>query len=299
MTETDQKRQTVKGLLLATRPKTLAAGICPVVLAGALAWDAGVFHGGAWLACLLGAMAVQIGTNYANDYFDFVKGTDRADRIGPKRATQSGMVSPRTMCWAFVLTYAIAGLCAGYLTTRGGWIIMVLYALSVACGILYTAGPLPLGYIGLGDLFAFLFFGPIAAGATFYVQDQGVSVIPILAGCAPGFFSIAMIDVNNMRDIETDRQSRKKTMAVIFGRGFARFEYVLALFGAGIIPVWLWLQTGRNPISLASLIFVVPAIYVVRIVLTRTDGPSLNRALALTGALLLIHSILFSIGVIL
>ncbi len=293
------KRQTIRGLLLATRPKTLPAGICPVLLGTALARDAGRLHLPSALACLVGAVFIQIGTNYANDYFDFVKGTDNADRLGPTRATQAGWVTPRQMLTAFIAAFAAAGVAAVYLSQRGGWGFLLLLGISIVCGILYTAGPLPLGYIGLGDVFAFTFFGPVAAAATYYVQTLTFDWNAVLAGCAPGFFAVAMIDVNNLRDIDTDRRAGKRTPAVLFGRGFARLEYLAAILGAAAMPVWLWLRTGENAGALGTLTFLVPAAIVIQIVFRCTDGETLNRALAMTGLLLLAHTLLFCLGVIL
>ncbi len=265
----------------------------------ALAAEAGKLHWPSALACLLGAILIQIGTNYANDYYDFKKGTDTADRIGPTRATQAGWVTPKQMLLAFVVTFALAGGCAAYLASRAGAVMLGLLAVSIVCGILYTAGPFPLGYNGLGDLFAFIFFGPVACAGTWYVQALELTPDAVIAGLAPGFFSVAMIDVNNTRDIDQDRKAGKRTLAVIFGRSFARFEYLFALLTAACIPPILWLRNTGSVWQLLSLLFLLPAIPAIRIVFTKDDGPSLNRALALTGVMLLIHSALFSLGLLL
>lgn len=290
---------TIKGLLLATRPKTLWAGVCPVMVGTALAQSLGKLHWPSAVVCLFAAVFMQIGTNYANDYYDCIKGTDTAERIGPMRATQAGLVKPRTMMIAFMLMYGLTAVCTAYLAYRSHWALWIVLAASVASGILYTAGPFPLGYNGLGDLFAFIFFGPVACAGTYFVQGLDLNVAAVIAGIAPGCFSVAMIDVNNTRDIEQDRKAGKRTLAVIFGRKFACFEYWIAFLGAVVVPVVLWRLGFGTKWQLASMVVLLPGIWATMQLVKHRDGPSLNRILAVTGVLLLLHSILFSIGLIL
>jgi len=283
--------------LLAARPKTLAAGAAPVLIGAALAWSDGVFHGPSVLAAVLGALLIQIGTNYANDYFDFVKGTDTEERVGPKRMTQAGLVTPAQMRLATAIVFALAFLPGAYLVYRGGWPILALGLVSILCGVLYTGGPYPLGYLGLGDIFVLVFFGPVAVGGTYYVQAQTLPMVPLIAGLAPGLFSAAILAVNNLRDADTDVKTGKRTLAVRFGKGFAKAEYALALLlGAAAVPVGLWLYTSAHAYALASCLVLLPAAPVLRAVLTTTDPAKLNDMLAATGKLLLLFSILFSIG---
>jgi len=282
--------------LLAARPKTLWAGIAPVIMGTAIAYDAGYFHALSALCALLGSLFIQVGTNYANDYFDFVKGTDTAERIGPTRATQAGLVSPGQMLCATVIVFALAVVTGLYLVYRGGWPILTIGAVSIACGVLYTGGPYPLGYAGLGDLFVLVFFGPVAVGGTYYVQAQHLTPIPLIAGLAAGLFSVALLTVNNLRDVEGDRKAGKRTLAVRFGVRFAQAEYVAALVVAAlVVPVYLSWVTQAHRLVLASCLTLVaagPSLWAV----FRVTGPALNAALASTGKLLLLFSLLFSIG---
>lgn len=283
--------------LLAARAKTLPAGLTPVVIATAMAWDAGVHH---WLSAFCaaaGALLIQIGTNYANDYFDFVKGTDTAARVGPVRATQAGLVTPGQMLAATVLVFALAFVPGAYLVYRGGWPILAIGLVSVACGVLYTGGPKPLGYLGLGDLFVLVFFGPMATGGTYYVQSLHLPVEAVIAGLAPGLFSTAILTVNNLRDADTDILTGKRTLAVRFGKPFARLEYAACIFiGAVVVPVALYIYTGAHAAALAAALVLPVSLPLIRVVFTAPPGPALNSILARTGQLLLLYTVLFSAG---
>lgn len=286
--------------LLAARPKTLPAGLTPVLIGAALAHAAGAFHLPAALCAASGALLIQIGTNFANDYFDFVKGTDTEARVGPMRATQAGLVTPRAMLAATVLVFGLAFLPGSYLIYRAGWPILAIGVISVMCGVLYTGGPFPLGYLGLGDLFVLVFFGPVAVGGTYYVQTLDLTPDVLVAGLMPGLFSTAILTVNNLRDADTDVRTGKKTLAVRFGKTFARWEYLLCMLAAGgVIPVYLCLRAGGHWPALAGCAALVAAIPLVRNVYTSADGAVLNNALAGTGKVLLLFSVLFSIGWIL
>lgn len=282
--------------VMAIRPKTLTAAVGPVAIGAAFAYSDRAFHLPAVLIALLGALLIQIGTNLANDYFDFVKGADTEERKGPVRVTQAGLVSPHTIRNAFVLVFALA-FCTGiYLVWRGGWPLVWIGLLSIASGILYTGGPYPLGYNGLGDIFVLIFFGPVAVGGTYYVQALTVTPQVLCAGLAPGLIATALLAINNLRDVESDSQVGKRTLAVRFGVPFVRFEYFFSVLGAGLVPIALQAWTGTRPwawISIAALLLAVPT---ARTVFSTQDGPSLNKALGDTGKLLLIHSVLFAIG---
>ncbi len=297
---------TLRIWLLAARPKTLGAAVAPVIIGTAIAYaDLLDIHWPSLICALLGAMLIQIGTNFANDYFDFVKGSDTTARIGPTRATQAGLVSPKTMRTAFILTFALALLPGAYIIWRGGWPFVIIGIVSIICGILYTGGPFPLGYLGLGDLFVLIFFGPVAVCGTFYLH--GLEFTPVvamtsavdlvLAGIAPGLISVALLTVNNLRDIEQDRISGKKTLAVRFGRTFARFEFqACILLACLVLPLHFYWVTGN------MLMWVVPAVTLplaqgtLRAVYRSTDGVVLNQALGATGRLLIVFSIVFSAG---
>jgi len=286
----------IKTWVLAGRPKTLPAALVPVIMGTAMAYGDGVYHIPAALAALLGALLIQIGTNFVNDYADFKKGTDNGERIGPLRVTQAGLVTPTQMKFAIALVFFLTVLAGLYLVYRGGWPVVIIGVLSIVSGALYTAGPYPLGYLGLGDIFVLIFFGPVALAGTYYVQALTINWIVILAGLAPGLLSVAILTVNNLRDIDGDTKAGKKTLAVRFGRNFAKNEYFYSILLACLIPVIIFFITGQYKFaSLATLtLFFAPK--PLKAVFSQTDGPSLNNALAGTGKLLLIYGILFSIG---
>jgi 1,4-dihydroxy-2-naphthoate octaprenyltransferase len=275
----------------------LWAGVAPVVIGLALAGGDDALHWFRAAMTLLGAVLIQIGTNFSNDLSDFVKGADTETRQGPLRATQAGWVTPRQMGIATALAFGSAMLVSLYLVLVAGWPIAVIAIVALICGIGYTAGPYPLGYIGLGDLFVLVFFGPVAVAGTYFVQTGLLGVTPILAGLAPGLLSVAILAVNNLRDIDQDRAEGNRTLAVRFGRGFVRFEYLVCIAGAAGMPLVLVLIEGWHHASLAaSVVLAASAIGPVRIVLTRHDGPALNPVLGATARLLIVFSIVFSAG---
>jgi len=281
---------------LAARPKTLWAAAAPVVIGTAMAFADG---GGVWLpavVALFGAVMIQVGTNFANDYFDYKSGVDKHDRLGPIRVTQSGLVKPEAMKRATAIAFSLATIAGVYLVWRGGWPIALIGIVSITCGVLYTAGPFPLGYKGLGDLFVLIFFGPVAVGGTYYVQTMAMDTTVLSAALAPGLFSVAILTVNNLRDIDSDRAAGKKTLAVRFGRPFSRLEYLVSIVAASSVPALLYIVNGQHPWAMLTLIVPVVAVPVIRRVFTSREGPPLNDALAATGKLLLLYSVLFSIG---
>lgn len=289
----------LKTWLLAFRPKTLPAAIAPVMIGTAMAFGDGVQHFTTAFICLLAALAIQIGTNIANDYYDFIKGTDTIQRIGPTRMTQAGLIQPSTMKLAFIVSFAAAVVLSIWLVNRGGWPIAVIGILAILSGILYTAGPYPLGYIGLGELFVFIFFGPVAVAGTYYVQSYEINMAVILAGIAPGLISVAILTVNNLRDIESDRTAGKRTLAVRFGRSFAVYEFLCSIMAASLIPVLIFCLIEDHKAILTCAGISLISVPTIKTVLTTSDGPLLNDALAMTGQLLMVYSVLFSVGWIL
>lgn len=285
--------------ILAIRPKTLWAAVGPVMIGTAIAFEAGRGDGPSAGAALLGAVLIQIGTNLANDYFDYKKGADTWDRIGPIRATQAGLIRMETMKKGIATAFLLAAAAGLYLIWRGGWPILWIGLFSIASGIAYTAGPCPLAYLGLGDLFVLLFFGPIAVGGTYYVQALEIDTTVLFIGLAPGLLSVAILTVNNLRDIETDRRAGKRTLAVRFGPCFAKFEYLAAVLLAILIPLAVFLDSKEHPYSLLTLAVGFIAIPAFRTLFSKEDPSSLNRLLDSTAKLLLLYSLLFSIGWIL
>ncbi len=285
----------LKSWFLAIRPKTLPAAIAPVMIATAMAYGDGVAHFLAAFCALITALLLQIATNLANDYFDFKNGAD-VNRVGPTRVSQSGLISPKVVLMAAFITFALALVASAFLIYRGGYGIAIVAVVSILSGLFYTAGPRPLGYLGLGELFVFIFFGPVAVAGAYYVQSLELNWVVVVAGFAPGFISCALIAVNNLRDIDGDRRVNKKTLAVRFGRSFAINEYIFFILAAAFIPVCVQVMTGFRAFILMASVISFLAIPSMRAVATSIDGPVLNNALAKTGRLLIIYAILFSIG---
>ena len=281
---------------MAIRPKTLTASLAPVLIGTSMAIGDGIEHLPTAIVALLTALAIQIGTNLTNDYFDFKNGADTSERIGPTRVMQAGLVSSGAMKIAIALSLLLTLVGCFYLVQRGGWIIAMIGILAVISGFLYTAGPRPLGYAGLGDIFVFIFFGPVAVAGTYYVQSLEINMAVILAGVAPGLISVGILTINNLRDMDTDAKSEKRTLAVRFGRSFACSEFLYCLLGASLMPVVICSLIQDHGDILMAAVIAILAVPIFKTVLTKLDGPSLNRALGLTSRLLLIYSVLFSIG---
>jgi 1,4-dihydroxy-2-naphthoate octaprenyltransferase len=280
----------------AARPKTLTAAVAPVLMGTAIAVGEGSFHVLAAAAALAAALLIQIGTNFANDYFDWLKGADTEHRLGPQRATQAGLVAPASMRRAFIISFALAIAVGGLLVVRGGWPILVIGLLAVAFGILYTGGPRPLGYAGLGDLLVLIFFGPLAVAGTHYVQALRWSPAALLAGLAPGLLATALLTVNNLRDVMGDRAAGKRTLPARFGPRFGQAEYVVCLLGAALVPVALVAGLNAPAGSLAASLACLAGVPPLRAVLSWRPGERLLRALSGTGGLLALYSVAFSVG---
>lgn len=288
----------MKAWLLAIRPKTLWASVGPVFIGIAFAIDQEKFHLFSALATFWGAIFIQIGTNFANDYLDFVKGADTEERVGPTRATQAGLITPKKMKFAFILVFVIATAIGACLVYRAGYPIIMVGIVSIVCGILYTGGPKPLGYVGLGDVCVLLFFGPVAVAGTYYVQALELNYATVVAGFGPGLISTAILCVNNLRDVETDTKANKRTLAVRFGKGFVRVEYLLCFIVAAVIPVILvrYYQT-KVWVLLASGI-ILPSTPLITQMYTK-KGSELNPLLSKTALMLLIYCGLLGAGLLL
>lgn len=283
--------------LLAARPKTLLASLCPVAIGTAMAVHAGQFHPMAMTAALVGAISIQIGTNYCNDYFDYFQGADTEDRKGPTRAVQAGLISPNAMLRATVLMFGITVIATTYLYLRAGWPFILIGVLSILFGVLYTAGRCSLAYLGLGDPFVLVFFGPVAVAGTYYVQALSVDWPVIIAGLAPGLLATALLVVNNLRDIDEDRIANKRTLAVRFGKRFSRLQYTICVLLAAIVPVVLWATSSMSARILLACVVAVPGAFVISRV-WQNDGAKLRPFLGMTAGLLLLYTVLFCVGTV-
>lgn len=287
---------TVRIWILAARLRTLPAAIAPVLVGTSLAIRDGELDGWAFAFALLGALFIQVGTNLSNDYSDARRGADTEDRLGPVRVTAGGLVPPKQVLIATYVSFGLAVLCGIYLIAVAGPVLLAIGAASIVAGVLYTGGPRPYGYEGLGEVFVFLFFGIVAVSGSYYVQIQELGWQIFALAVPVGLIASAILVVNNVRDVDTDRRAGKRTLAVRLGRERARGLYTgmlvlayasLAVVGAGLCW-WVLLPLATLPLA-ARLIGTVR---------TRTDGPSLNGALAQTGMLQLAFCVLLSAGVL-
>lgn len=285
---------------MAARPRTLPAAIAPVLVgtAAAAQWLGHLPRWGAFFAALVGSIFIQIGTNLANDYSDAKRGADTADRLGPVRVTSAGLVTPRRVLTATWIAFAVAVACGIYLATVAGVVILVIGVFSIAAGVLYTGGPRPYGYAGLGEVFVFLFFGLVAVNGSYYVQLEHLDALPLGLSISVGFLATAILVVNNVRDLETDRRAGKMTSAVRMGRDNAVNLYRLLVIGAFVVLPISLVGGEANALPLIGLLALPMAIKPMRAMAKRTDGPALNAALAGTGALLAVFSILVTAGLL-
>jgi 1,4-dihydroxy-2-naphthoate octaprenyltransferase len=278
----------VKVWIDAARPKTLGASLAPILIGAALSAKLNSFSLTFTLIALASALCIQIATNFCNDYCDFKKGADK-NRIGPIRATQSGLIAPEMMRRATILTFALAVAFGALLVARGGWPIVLIGVLSVTFGALYTAGSYPLAYLGLGDLFVLIFFGPVAVVGTYYVNSLEWSRHAALLGFLPGLLSVAILVVNNLRDAESDRASNKRTLVVLLGERFGRFEYAACVLAPAIIVAFQGALLGKLGASCASS-FLILGGGVLTMKLTRQRGAALNPFLPATNLFLIATS---------
>ncbi|MBS3788316.1 1,4-dihydroxy-2-naphthoate polyprenyltransferase [Candidatus Bipolaricaulota bacterium] len=296
--------------LMAIRPQTLPAAAGPVIVGTALAIDSSYFAPLVAFLALLGAEFIQIGTNLANDYFDAAKGVDTEDRDGYTRVTQSGLISPNHVRIATAVAYGLAAAAGVYLVYLGGLPILIVGIASIISGLAYTGGPFPFGYYGLGELFVFAFFGVVAVTGTYYVQavKHLGTIFPLsipagsfntdvlLASLPMAALSTAILVVNNLRDIETDRETGKTTLAVRLGYRGSRAEYFFMLILAYLVPFY-FLFAGREGLSILLPLATIPYAYQAwKIVKNNKTGKKLNRALEYTGKLLVLYALFFSTG---
>lgn len=271
----------------ASRPKTLVCSVAPILLGSLLSFKAGSFSVLTLFATLCAGLLIQILTNFANDYFDFVKGADTASRKGPRRVTASGLVTPSQMRRALFFLTTLTAAFGIYLTYQGGPIIGLLFALMLALSFGYTTGPFPLAYLGLGEVFVLLFFGPIASSGTYFLQTGHFSFSAALLGFAPALLATALISLNNLRDIEEDRLAGKKTLAVRFGPTFARYEFTICTALAALLPCLFG--------HFLPLFILIPAFVPITAI---WKGQDLKKPFEQTGKLMLLHTLLLYVSLL-
>jgi 1,4-dihydroxy-2-naphthoate octaprenyltransferase len=283
--------------LLAVRPRTLPAAIAPVLVGTALAGAEDVFRPLPFVAALLGSLFIQIGTNLSNDYSDARRGADAEDRLGPVRVTAGGLMPPRRVLVGTYLAFGIAVAAGLYLAAVAGWQLLVVGAASILAGVLYTGGPRPYGYEGLGELFVFVFFGVVAVAGSYFVQTEELRWEAFALAVPVGLLAAAILVVNNVRDMDTDRRAGKFTLAVKLGRGRARRLFAAMVVTAFVVPPLMVAALSPWVLLPLAALPLVPGL--IRTVSTRSDGPALNQALGGTGRLLALYSLLLAVGVLL
>lgn len=283
----------------AARPKTLAAAFVPVLIGATIAYQDELINWMATTVALLCAFLIQIGTNFANDYFDFVKGADTDERIGFERATAKGLISPKTMLNATIICMALAFIFGLYLFWIGGTVVLIIGLFSLLFGVLYTGGPFPLGYNGLGDLFVFIFFGIVAVMTTYYVNALAWSMDTFWASLAVGALCTNILVVNNLRDIDQDKIAGKKTLGVLFGETMLKVEYTFMLILAFAIPPHFYFQLDYEVWIFLPFLILPVALLHTKTIWTDTEKRNLNQQLEKTAKFMTIFGLLFSIGIIL
>ncbi|MBJ7244479.1 MAG: 1,4-dihydroxy-2-naphthoate polyprenyltransferase [Solirubrobacteraceae bacterium] len=285
--------------LIASRPRTLPAAVAPVLVGTALAWTVGPLDWVAFVAASLGALFIQVGTNLSNDYSDARRGADTEDRLGPVRVTAGGLVPPKQVLFATYASFGMAVLCGIYLIIIAGPVLLLIGAASILAGVLYTGGPRPYGYEGFGEVFVFTFFGIVAVTGSYFVQRQALEWEAFVLAVPVGLLASAILVVNNVRDLETDRRAGKKTLAVRLGRANTRrlFAVMVALaYPTALIPTLLG---SLNAWPVLVVLTIPIAVALVKTVASHTDGPTLNSALARSGLLELAFCLLLTIGLLL
>jgi 1,4-dihydroxy-2-naphthoate polyprenyltransferase len=285
--------------LMAARPRTLPAAVAPVLVGTALAGYENVFHPLRFLAALLGAIFIQVGTNLSNDYSDARRGADAEDRLGPVRVTAGGLVPPQQVLVATYVSFGLAVLAGVYLIVVAGWQLLLVGAASILAGVAYTGGPKPYGYEGLGEVFVFLFFGVVAVAGSFFVQVKTLNWEAFALSVPVGLLAAAILVVNNVRDIDSDRRAGKRTLAVRLGRERTRTVFAGIVYLAFVLAPVTWIFGPVTPWVLAPWLTLPLATGLVRTVRNHSDGPSLNQALAHSGMLQLAFCMLLCAGLLL
>lgn len=284
--------------MAAARPKTLAAAIVPVAVGSAMAFRSGSLKISASVIALLVALLIQIGTNFTNDLYDHLKGADTKKRVGPLRVMNAGLVTEPQMRMAIYIVFGAAFLLGMILVVQTSWWLLAIGIISIISGLAYTAGPYPLAYNGLGDIFVFIFFGLVATAGTFYVNTETVTQLSLIASVPVGLLITNILVVNNYRDADQDKTAGKKTTAVLFGRGFAKFQYIISFVLAFAVPLWIYTKGYAEYGMFLVLFLLIPAVLIIKGFLTR-QGPELNKTLENTAKFTAAYGLTYSLGFLL
>ncbi|MCF8242682.1 MAG: 1,4-dihydroxy-2-naphthoate polyprenyltransferase [Melioribacteraceae bacterium] len=298
MIDTSTNISKVESWILASRPKTLLAAVVPVLIGTAIAIQDGAFNPAAAFIALLCSVFIQVGTNFVNDLYDFLSGTDKKDRVGPTRVLATGLISVQEMKIGIVLIFLTTFLMGLYLVYLGGWIILLIGILSIFSGIAYTAGPYPLAYNGLGDIFVFIFFGLVGTVGTHYVQALELSKLAIWASIPVGALITNILVVNNYRDADEDKQAGKNTLAVKFGKSFTRIQYLFFMILSYAILFVVYFTYKQSLTIFLPVLSLPMAVMLIKMIFT-LKGRELNKTLELTAKLSAIYGVLFAVGLIL
>ncbi|MCW8804423.1 MAG: 1,4-dihydroxy-2-naphthoate polyprenyltransferase [Ignavibacteriaceae bacterium] len=282
---------------LASRPKTLLAAVVPVMVGSALAISMKKFFLPYSLVALLCSILIQIGTNFTNDLYDYLKGSDTIKRKGPRRVLASGLITVKEMEFAIILVFGLTFLFGLYLVFSVGILILWVGIFSILAGIIYTAGPYPLAYNGLGDVFVFIFFGIIGTMGTFYLHTQEISYLSILVSIPVGALITNILVVNNFRDIEEDREANKNTLAVILGRNFSKWQFIILIVISYLISFIIYFQFNFHFWIFLPLATIPVSIILIRMLYT-LKGEALNKTLELSAKFAGLYGLLFAIGLI-
>ena len=290
----------LKSILIAIRPKTLSASIAPVLVGSSIAFNSSHFNMQIFFLTFFSAIFIQIGTNFANDVYDFINGADNDERIGPTRAVQANLISVRAMKYLTIISFSLSVICGLPLVIQGGYPILLVGILSIISGYAYTGGPYPLGYNGWGDIFVFIFFGPIAVCGTFFLQLGYLSVESIISGIIMGCLSVTLLCINNIRDVETDRNVGKRTIAVRFGVMFVKILFISLFLISYLLLAYLSFNLSylNTNVFFLLLIITVPLCIKLNFDVFKLKSHSLNRLLSNVSVFIIIFSLLFILSIL-
>lgn len=288
----------IKAWIIAARPKTLFAALVPVIVGSSVALYEGKFKLQLAIVALICTILIQVGTNFVNDLYDFIKGADNEKRVGPQRVVSSGIISVKEIEKGIILVFGICFLLGLFLVYESGWIILAIGILSIIAGYSYTAGPFPLAYNGLGDIASFIFFGFVGTIGSYYIHTREVTTFIFWASVPVGALITNILVVNNYRDRELDMQNGKTTLAVILGEKYTRFQYLLFMIISYVIPFFVYFTFKENIIVLLPLLSIPIAFKLIKMIYS-LRGTELNKTLELTAKLSAIYGLLFGLGIIL